>query len=485
MLRRTKGGSCVPVAYDRDRKDWSLLVLLMAMAAYTLLFTSISFCKFQSLASKVPQDMAAHSQAIWNTSRGRFLYQTILYWGGLNHFYPLLALFAPVFWLFHSIQPLLFLYSAILSSGALAVYLAAKELLASRAWALVLGVLYLLFPGVHALNLHDLKPIVLTVPLLLFSYYFWQREKIGGFAIFCLLALMTTEQIAPLILMFAPLSALRRRRPSWILLPLLLALGLLWFAMNIYVPWASGAPYKHIRDHKLLSRLDLFSWESYRHLFSFMGGAAFSLFFSWEALLLGIPYLAFGPIASRIYAHYYYPLVGILFISLLHLVKWIRQRGIRPAAWRFSPLEVLVAALLLLFLAWDPFLERPRYQYRQSVSERDAWALVRKIPEGASVTADPVLLPALSLRPRLHEFARREYHGPPIDYMQVDYILIDPRGPHRVNPYHHHNYPENARMLLEAVLRGESSFEIAAQQGDWVLLRRGGDRKREDIRLSP
>jgi hypothetical protein len=275
--------------------------------------------------------------------------------------------------------------------------------------------------------------------------------------------------------MFAPLSWIRRRDPRWILTPLLIGLAILLFSIYLYVPWVSGAPYKHIRDHKLLSRLDLFSWGAYQNVFSFLGLGTIFLFLSCEALVLSIPYLTFGPLATRIYTHYYFPLVAILFISLIYGLKRI-QGWIPGRRWTPPPATMILATglVLLLFVSFDPFLTRPRYLYPKSPSDHDAWALIRQIPEGAAVTADPRLLPALSLRQRLHEFSRQEYHGPQINYLDVDYILIDPRGPHRENPHHHRDYTGNARLLLEDTLKGRSGFEILDRQGNWVLFRRKG-----------
>jgi uncharacterized membrane protein len=450
-------------------------ILAVAILAYTLTFSWIAYTKFRSFASQVPQDMAAHSQAIWNTSHGRFLQQTVLYIGGLNHFYPLLALFAPICRLANPIPVLLFLYTLILACGAVPVYLLAKDQLGSRHWGLLLGLFYLGYPGLHYLNLWDLKPIVLSVPLFLFSFYFWQAKDLRGFLIAALLTTLVTEQVAILIAMFAPLSWIKKRDRSWILPPLLIGVAILLISMYLYVPLASGAPYKHIRDHSFFSHLHLLSWDSYRRVFSFLGLAAVFLFASWEAFLPAIPYLFFGIFATRIYAHYYIPLTAVLFIALIYGLKRIKgEKALKGLAASSGRTMLVVVLILLDFFVLDPFLIKPRYDYPMSPSDQDAWALIQRIPRGASVTADPRLLPALSLREKLHEFSRKEYHGEKIDYLNVDYILIDPRGPHRDNRFHHEDYPGNARRLMEETLRDRSGFEVLSAQGDWVLFHRKG-----------
>ncbi|MDH7499336.1 MAG: DUF2079 domain-containing protein [candidate division NC10 bacterium] len=457
----------------RERFDPCLILLSLLILVYALLFSWISFAKFESFSSYSPQDLAAHSQAIWNTAHGRFLQQSILYRGGLNHFYPLLALFAPLYCLTHHIFPLLFLYSLILALGALPVYLLSRNLLDSRPWALLIGSCYLIYPGLHILNLTDLKPIVLTAPLLLFTFYFWQAKSLLGFVAFALLTSLATEQVAPLLMMFAPLSWIKRRGLWWILAPLLIGLGILLFSIHVYVPWASGAPYKHIKDHRILSRMNLFSWASHKHVFSFLGLAAPLLLLSWEGFILAIPYLVFGIVATRIYVHYYYPLTAIFFISWIYGLRRIQEwKSLRSAPFSAKGM-ILVSTLALvgLFL-FDPLLARPQYAYRKDASDYHAWSLIRRIPEGASVTSDPTLLPALSFRERLHEFSRKEYHGPRIKDLDVDYVLIDPKGPHRPNPHHHHDYPAKAQRLLEETQKGRSGFEIVAREGDWVLFQR-------------
>jgi len=456
------------------RLDYARLIIISAMLVYTLIFSWIAYTKFESFHSTEPPDMAAHIQAIWNTSHGRFLQQTVLYIGGLNHFYPILALFAPVLRLTHHVFALLFLYSLLLASGAAAVYLLARDRLGSRHWGLFLGFAYLLYPGLHYINLMDIKPIILSVPLLLFSFYFWQARHLRGFTMCLLLTSLVTEQVAPVITMFALLSWVRKRNMSWILLPLLIGIGTLVISMYVYVPFMSGAPYKHIRDHKFFSHVYLFSWRSYKYLFRFVGLAVPSLFSSWEPLILAIPYLFFGTVAKSIYSHYYFPLTAILFIALPFGIDRIRKwKALRAACSSPGRLMVVVGIALLGFYFLDPFLIRAKYRHPMTASDRAAWLLIRKIPQEASVACDCSLLPALALRKRLHEFSRIEDHGQEIEYLDVDYILIDPRRPHRIDR-RQKDYADNAQALMAKTIRGRSRFEVIATEGIWVLFHRKG-----------
>ena len=474
MTRRhpLKGDSWFDNIIRCRKLHYPLLILVLAILSYTLLFSWISYSQFRSFESKVPQDMAAHNQAIWNTSHGRFLQQTVLYVGGLNHFYPILALFAPAYWLTYDIFPLLLFYSLILASGAIAVYLTAKDLLDTSHWGLLLGILYLVYPGLHYFNLYDLKPSVLSLPGLLFSFYFWQAKHLRGFLISLVLTSATTEHVSPLVMMFGLLSWVRKRDLRWILPPLLIGIAVLLISIYVYVPWASGARYKHIRSHQLFSSFNLLAWSSYKEALSFTGLAILLFFLSWEPFILAMPYLLFGGFAVLIHPRYYFPLAGIVFIALIYgLIRIKRWKPLQGSSSSPRIVMPVAACLLLVFVIFDPFLVRVQYCYSLSPSDRDAWSLVEEIPKGASVTSDPILMPALSLRQRLHEFGRKEYHGPKIDYLDVDYVLIDPQGPHRVT-YYQKNFKENARTFLEATLQDRSGFEIVASKGEWVLFRR-------------
>ena len=284
--------------------------------------------------------------------------------------------------------------------------------------------------------------------------------------------------------MFALLSWIRKRNISWVLVPLLMGIGTLVISVYVYVPFISGAPYKHVRDHRFFSHVYFFSWRSYKYLFRFLGLAVASLFSSWEPFILAIPYLFFGTVAKSIYSHYYFPLTAVLFIALPFGIDRIRKwKALRAACSSPGRLMVVVGIALLGLYFLDPFLIRAKYRYPMTPSDRAAWLLIRKIPQEASVTCDCSLLPALSLRKRLHEFSRVEYHGQRIKYLDVDYILIDPRGSHRVDR-RQEDYTGNARALMAKTIRDRSGFEVIATEGDWVLLcRKGGSREESKPRV--
>ena len=392
---------------DIRRRCWQIdsipFILGVLVLAYTLIFSRIAYDRFRNFSDVHPEDTAAHSQYIWNTAHGRFLQQTVLYIGGPDHLYLALAIIAPIYRVSNDMFAPLFLYTLVLASGALPVYLLAKDRLGSRHWALLIGIFYLLYPGTHYLNLQGLKPNILSVSPLLFSFYFWQAKKLRWFLVSLLLASLVTEVVSFFILMYAPLSWIKKREKRWVLGPLLIAVATLTICHLIFVPLVSGGYFHGIKDHRFFHHIYLFSWRSYKHIFDFMGLAVGFLFLSWEAFVLAIPYLSFGTLTKHLQTHYYYPLAIILWIALIYglerIKKWRESKGLTGPPHKMM---LVVALVLLGFVFCDPLLVRPKSYHRpMSRSAADAWSLIQKIPEGASVTCDTILLPALSLREAL------------------------------------------------------------------------------------
>ena len=74
-----------------------------------------------------------------------------------------------------------------------------------------MAIAYLAYPGLHYLNLFDLKPYVLTLPFLLFAYYFWDKDDFKGFICSILPVFLFTEVVSAIIIMFGITAGLESR----------------------------------------------------------------------------------------------------------------------------------------------------------------------------------------------------------------------------------------------------------------------------------
>ena len=182
------------------------LVLIFLIAFYNLIFVSLSLGRHLSLNSTY-LDLGLESQAVWNTSQGRWFEVSFGANGSLvsalsYHVTPIIVLLAPFYRLWPSPVILLFLQTFILSLGALAVYLLAKKILKSVRLALIFVLVYLLYPPLQYANLFDFHYVTLAATLLLFAWYFMEIKRWNIFYLLLVLAVLTKENVALVAALF-------------------------------------------------------------------------------------------------------------------------------------------------------------------------------------------------------------------------------------------------------------------------------------------
>lgn len=139
-------------------------------------------------------DLAAVNQEFWNGMHGRFVTASHVGESALlnNRKWFIAILLSPLYAISPGPLILLYIQAIALSIGACAVYLLAREALNS-----VLGLLfsfcYLIYPSLNFITLYEFHPIVFTIPLLLFTFYFYQRRIWTGYLIFLLFSLSSRE----------------------------------------------------------------------------------------------------------------------------------------------------------------------------------------------------------------------------------------------------------------------------------------------------
>ncbi len=152
-------------------------------------------------------------QAVWSTADGDFLSVTGL--TGLQisrlgaHFDPLVAAFAPLWWLWPDPSLLLVSQAAAVATGAAPVYLLARRHLASEWAAAGFALAYLLHPATQWLVLDDFHPVALATPLLLWAFWFLDCDRLVPFAVVAGLACLTKEQIGLVVAAMGLWYALR------------------------------------------------------------------------------------------------------------------------------------------------------------------------------------------------------------------------------------------------------------------------------------
>ena len=147
-------------------------------------------------------DLGNMVQAVWSTTQGRPLDVTELDGEQINrlgaHVDPILAAFAPLWWLWPSPNMLLVVQAVAVALGALPVFWLARKHLGSARLGSLFAFVYLLYAPVQWLPLDEFHPVALACPLLVFAVWYLDEERLLAAAPFLVLAVLTKEEL-PLV----------------------------------------------------------------------------------------------------------------------------------------------------------------------------------------------------------------------------------------------------------------------------------------------
>ena len=150
-------------------------------------------------------DVGNLTQAVWSTANGRFLEMTDLQGRQFSrlgaHFDPLVALLAPLWWLWPSPDMLLVVQGVGVALGAVPVFLLARKHLGGEWSGLCFALVYLLYPPTQWLVVDDFHPVALATPLLLGAIWFLDEDRLLPFALCAVAACLTKEQVGLVVAM--------------------------------------------------------------------------------------------------------------------------------------------------------------------------------------------------------------------------------------------------------------------------------------------
>ena len=150
-------------------------------------------------------DVGNLTQAVWSTAHGRFLEMTDLQGRQFSrlgaHFDPLVALLAPLWWLWPSPDMLLVVQGVGVALGAVPVFLLARKHLGGEWSGLGFALVYLLYPPTQWLVVDDFHPVALATPLLLGAIWFLDEDRLLPFALCAGAACLTKEQVGLVVAM--------------------------------------------------------------------------------------------------------------------------------------------------------------------------------------------------------------------------------------------------------------------------------------------
>jgi len=408
---------------ERDPVRWALAAMIVV---WSLVFIHLGFQRHDHFGT-FGFDLGIYDQAIWLMSRFHDPFITIrgLEFFG-HHVNPALLAFVPFYWLGAGPKFLLVAQVASQASGAVAIYLLARDRLRARWPAVALAGVLLLNPTYEYLTWEYFHPDALAIGPLLFAYWAARARRWRWFAVAVVLAMACKEDVALAVAVMGVLIAVRGNPRIGLLTS---ALATIWFfvATRAIIPLANGiGPFydsffgefgssagevaKNVVTHPgktidVATRPDRLSY--YRMMFA---PVAFLPFGALPTLLIGAPMLGINVLSSFPYQQeirYHYAALVLAGI-MLATVEAIAFLG-RTAPARAFLVGLVVATSLASTVAWGPSPLSVKYRSgiwylsadsRQGIKER----AVKLVPSRAPATVNYVFAPHMTHRDKIYEW---------------------------------------------------------------------------------
>ena len=403
----------------------SRALVAVAAAAYAAWFSALSILRDDAFETG-RFDLGNMVQVVWSTAHGHFLRMTNTQGEQVSrlaaHVDPLLALFAPLWWIWPSANMLLVVQAVAVAAGAFPVYALARKHLGSERAALGFALVYLVLPATQWLTLNEFHPVALACPLLLFAFRYLDDDRLVPFAVFALLAAATKEEISLVVAGLGVWYALARRRAAG---AAILAAGALWFALavGVVVPHfndggtssfysryreVGGSPGGVLRTavtHPLRILDKAFDGRSLRYLADLAIPLAGLFLAAPLALVAALPELALNLLSSTktqtsIRFHYTAGLIPPLVVASVLGAARLSGRNRRRAA---AIVAVVLAVALVENARLGALFKAPVTASRH---DRITAHALRLVPDDTVVSATNTLGAHLSARRRILSFPR-------------------------------------------------------------------------------
>jgi uncharacterized membrane protein len=400
-----------------------------------------------------------------------------------DHFHPILALLAPLYWVWSDPRTLLLAQSALLAVSALPVWwFVRRRLTPLQSVMVVVG--YLLCWPLQGMVDFDFHEVAFAVPILAFLIDALDRRAYRWVVALCFLLLLVREDMGALVLMVALIVLLRKK--FWLAggLALLGAVGYLaatsWViptfaATGTFAYWtydSLGPNLPAALAHVVRDPVDTVrefltpATKTYTLLWTFGATTLFLSLFS-PYVLLTLPILAERMFSSRealwtTEFHYTAVLAPVLFLGAVDVLARLRDRfGLGPR-WITGWAAVVVAIPLvgsLLLQAQFPLGRLVTGQaWQQSARSESLARILPLIPDGVCVAADDRAVPQLTHRTYV---TNPGIPSPPLTWVLLD-LSQDETG---------YLGPDPRDYLRTATAEG---FLPVARDGSIVLLHRPG-----------
>ena len=397
-------------------------------------------------------DLGNMTQAVWSTAHGNILSVTDVQGEQVSrlgsHFDPILALLAPLWWLWPDPELLLVVQAVAVASGALPIFWLARTQLGSDRAAAALAVTYLLSPPVQWLTVSDFHPVALACPLLLFAWWQLDRGGLWAFAVLAAAAIATKEHVGLAVATIGVWYAVRHRAPRAGAAISAAAGAAALVAALVVVPYfapAGASAFESRYESPSLDGRDL------SYVASLLLPLALLPLAGPLALLPALPELGLNVLSSTltqtsVKTHYAATVVPALLVAAVF--------GVARIGARFAYVAVLASLAGTVVLG-----PLGRVHVRADAHDTAVRRGLALVPAGAPVSATNTLGAHLSARQRIFSF--------PV-VREAEWVVVDER---RLT-YLDSLAPERARPKLAALQRDPAWTRVFADNGVLVFHRK-------------
>ena len=428
-------------------------ILYLFIGIFICFFTFVAFSRHNNFHSR-RLDLGNMEQVVWNVSHGNGF--TLTDPMGENqqsrlavHADFLLILLAPLYFFWQDPRTLILVQIIVMGLGAFPVFWLARRVLKSEKIALVFASVYLLYPPLQRMTLHDFHAVALSMTFLLFAYWFMETKQYLWFSVFGLLAALGKETEWVTLGLLGVYIAWRHKKYFFGGLVSIVGFGmfyyLYWYLMPSAISNGKHFALGYLSDYgdsqngivfgllqkpwfvmetllqpsRLYYYLQLFLPVGFLSLFS-----PFSLLFSLHSILINT--LSKNSLMRQIDYQYTSNIIPFIFVSAIfgfqQVRVWIskisnkaKRKKIIGSLWMLKTLCVVVAVYM-----WGeiPLTNQDRfYFFIWSTPEKQSMVKVRElIRSNASVSVTNNIGSHFSNREKLYNF--------PVKATEADYSVV-------------------------------------------------------------
>ena len=486
-------------------KETTYCIFIFSLLFYVFSILYLTFGKINALHHYV--DFATHLEILWRNYQGLGLttlmsknYHGGSYWFAA-HFTPIMYLtYVPAFTIFPSPYVIPISQTFFILTSLMPLWLILKKYLDDNSSRLLICS-FLFYPTIFYTNLYGIAYIELCIPLFLWLFYFFEKERNKLFILTLILCLMVREEVSLVTCSFG-IYILTKKKYSLGFFTIILSLIYFFTVLFLVMPSfrVEGYP-MHITESSYKQWGNTFSEMIFNILFNpidalrkllilpkignFVMTLVPLLFLPLSSMfvfLIATPNLALVYLSSSIthssfILYYLSPSIPIFFYAMITGISKLKN-------FKFINISSLVNAILAASISttiffgatpisiayWNEnytvgvFYTTNFHRSAYIEEDRDIFAkkIIKLIPDNASVMAEQHFLPLLYKKKKMIIF--------PDEDMDIDYVLIDRFSNKKTgNAQTYYSFRLNPQIYYEKYIKDNNWTIIAEERGVTLL----------------